>query len=901
MRKNRRAADQKTSLRPFRGRKMQLEGLEGRLALAIAGLGVAGDSWSDEYAAETYNYARNWAELLVSERGIDLGAPGNYTDGRGNNGTAFNWAESDATALDLLIDSQDINIADQFATGDVSHAVLMIGNVYFAPGSEKFTKIADGTWSQAQIDSEITFMTFNIEGAISVLSGVPTKALVATIPDPTMTPAGSVLFTAAGRDKVRAAVTAVNVKIKEFAAKYHQPVVDLAALSTAILGSAASPAASRTIGGNVYSVAGGTPKTNLFIQGGVLPHTVFQAYVANAVIEGLNTAYNENIARLTEQQIVTLAGQTYGGTDTFPVNYSSLIIQPPVTVFVDFGKTSTPSDDFTARISELASARGIPQLTPDVNDVPGELSQLKANILAKLTTAFAGTTINFTGEKPADTRFEAVKVGRLSASVPGALTSAIGQGTFDWLNSSETTTGFVFPDLITFNATAGAAFDNINLAALPRASQLRYLENVLSFYIANEAGRGMGLSASDAYAYPEITTANSAATGGVQYQDFMSGDPALGFNTGVFNGTPAFRFSPLALAKLKEGRWLANPQIATVAEVATPHDTTANAQTLSLINAATSANLRVATVKGAAISVGSQTDLYKLSVAAGDKITAQTIASGVYGAPIDTVIRILAADGTTVLATNDDTRLGINSINQAGSNVVDNDSLVLNYVAAADGNIFIEVTAKASGTGSYDLVVGNMVQNNFPWQNQSNPLNVNNSTGSPLITAFDVLLVINELNNPQIMNPVTFILPVPSGSVAPPPFLDVTGDNMVTAFDALLVINFLNANPIGPEFVPFSAPEAIEEPAGNSGAASTGAASSSSGVVALAQPASAASQSPTLSQSSSGIGPAALEPNSLTWLLLNPIHAAGEATEASGCGSHEENDQALEEILNEAP
>lgn len=883
---------------------MHLEGLEGRLAMAIVGLGVAGDSWSDEYAAESYNYARNWAELLVSERGVNLGAAGNYSDERGANGTAFNWAETGSTALNLLISSQDIKITEQFSDGELSHAVLMIGNSDFAPGSEKFTKIADGTWSQSQIDSEITFMTFNIEGAISVLSTVPTKSLIATIPDPTMTPAGKVLFTAAGRDKVRAAVNTVNTKIKEFAAKYHQPVVDLAALSTAILGTTTSPVATRTIGGNVYNVAGDVPKTNLFIAGGVLPHTVYQAYVANAIIEGLNSAYGENIAKLTEQQIVTLAGQTYGGTDTFPVNYSNFIIEPPVTVFVDFGSTSSVVDSFSARISELATARGIAQLSPDVNDVPGELSQLKAGILAQLQTAFAGMTINFTGEKPTDTRYEVIKVGRLSSSVPGVLTSALGQSTFDWLNSSETSSGFVFPDLIINDGAGGQTdFDNINLAALPRSSQLRYLENVLSFYIANEVGRGMGLSAADAYAYPEITPANAAATGGVQFQDFMSGDPTLGFNTSVFNGTPAFRFSPLALAKLRQGRWLANPQINTVAESAAAHDTTANAQTLALVGGGTgTGSLRVGTVKGAAISVGSQVDLYKITVAVGDKITAQTFATGVYGAPIDTVIRILAADGTTVLATNDNTLLGVNSINQAGSATVDNDSLVLNYVATTAGNIFIEVTAKASGTGNYDLMVANTAFNNFPWQNQSNPLNVNNSTDTPLITAFDVLLVINELNNPQIMNPTTFILPAPSGSVAPPPFLDVTGDNMVTAFDALLVINFLNENPIGPEFVPLSAPEAIEE-AGANGARSTSSNSASSGgTIATALPAqvsSSQSSSPS-SQSTSSEGGASSQ-NPLTWLLLNPVAAAGEATESVNCGSHEETDQALEEILNETP
>ena len=909
---NRHSAGRKPPQAPNKSRKarkMLLEGLENRLAMTIDGLGVAGDSWSDEYAAESYNYARNWAELLVSERGIDLGAAGDYADGRGANGTAFNWAETGATALDLLIQSQDIMISDQFRDGDVSHAVLMIGNSQFAPGGETFTKIADGTWSQLEIDNQVLFITSNIEAAISTLSIEAVKGLVATIPDPTMTPQGKTLFTPAGRAKVTTVVNTVNTKIKEYAAKYHQPVVDLAALSTAILGTPASPVASRTIGGNVYSATAGTPKTNLFIADGILPHTVFQAYVANAIIEGLNTMYNENIARLTEQQIVALAGQTYGGTDTFPVNYSNLIIQPPVTVYLDFGKTSTPSEDFTARMSELATARGIAQFTPDTRGVDGEgnpivitgeLSQIKNAILAKLQAAFAGTNVNFVATQPTDTRFEVIKLGRLSGSAAGPLTSRLGQSTFDWLNSSEISTGLVFPDLITFNATPGLGFDNINLATLSRADQLRYLQNVLGFYVANETGRGMGLSAADAYGYPSINSNTATNTAGVQLLDFMSGDPALGFNTSVFNGNPAFTFSPLAQAKLQYGRWLTKPNLATIAESGAAHDTTGTAQALSFVGSSV-ANQRVAVVKGARISLGSQKDLYKISgAAAGDKITAQTFSTDVYGSSINTTIRILAADGTTVLATSDNTLLGNNTIGQTGSTQVDTDSLVMNYVVATAGDLYVEVTAAGSTTGDYDLLVTNTVINNFPWQNQSNPLNVNDSVGNPLITAFDALAVINELNNPVIMNPVTFVLPVPTATVKPAPYLDVNGDNRVTAFDALGVINFLNANPIGPEFVPFSAGEATEPEAGAAERSSRSASTNSSGgAIATALPYSASAPSSfSLSNATAGQSLSSAS-EQLTWLLLNPVNSASEAEESSGCGSQEETALALEELLNE--
>lgn len=895
-------------------RKMLLESLEQRQAMAIAGLGVAGDSWSDEYANETYNYAQNWEELLRTQRGVDLGTPVNFAppDDPVNGdptefrrvGTSFNYAFTGATALDLLIQAQDINISSQFSAGEVSHAVLMIGNVDFAPGSDAFNNIANGTWDQTEQNSQVTLFGLNFEAAVSALSNVANKVLVSTIPDPTITPQGRTLSTTTGRAAVSSFMTAINSKVKEVAAKYHQPVIDLAGLATTILGTPTNLATQRTIGGNVYTVTGGTPKTNLFVQGGVLPHTVFNAMVANLVIEGLNFAYNENLAKFTEQQIVTLAGQSYGGTDTFAINYRNLVIQPPVSVFLDYGKTSTPSDDFTARMSELATARQIPQLSV------AELNTVKAGILSTLQTAFTGLSVNFTATKPQDTRFEVLKLGRLSQSVPNPLTSRIGQSTFDWLNASEVSTGFVFPDLITspFDQTPPAnAFDNINLATLTRANQLRYLQNVLSFYVAQEIGRGMGLSSADAYGYSQISSTNAANTGGVQFTDFMSGDPALGFNTGVFNGTPTFTFSPLAKAKLQYGHWLANPNLIPAAEVGTAHDTTATAQAIALNNSL-NGTLKVSLVKGATIQTAGQKDLYKLTAAVGDLISAQTFVTGVYGAPIDTVVKLYGPDGTTVLATSDDTLLGNNSIGQAGTTNVDKDSLILNFVAPSAGTYYVEVTATnavPNVTGNYDLMVTNNVVNSFPWQNPTNNLNVNNSTGTPLITAFDALLVINELNLPTIMNPVTFVLPVPSGSVAPPPYLDVNGSNTVTAFDALLVINFLNLNPVGPEFVPDSGGEAIEEPAAlvstaaDSGSTST--ASNPSGRTAspaTVLPYAAPGQTVTpQGVSASPSGSPLRDDLSQLLLLLQPVQTNAAGEEISECLSHANNDIALEELL----
>ena len=76
-----------------------------------------------------------------------------------------------------------------------------------------------------------------------------------------------------------------------------------------------------------------------------------------------------------------------------------------------------------------------------------------------------------------------------------------------------------------------------------------------------------------------------------------------------------------------------------------------------------------------------------------------------------------------------------------------------------------------------------------PWQNPVNRLDVNRDT---LVSPFDVLAVINDLNR-------TGPRPVPIPAVpsdAPSRYLDVNGDNYVSPRDALVVINYLNKPPV---------------------------------------------------------------------------------------------------------
>ena len=66
------------------------------------GIGVLGDSYSDEYQfyPPDRSTARNWVEILAATRGLDFGRFDDESRGEPRNrGFAYNWARSDATTF----------------------------------------------------------------------------------------------------------------------------------------------------------------------------------------------------------------------------------------------------------------------------------------------------------------------------------------------------------------------------------------------------------------------------------------------------------------------------------------------------------------------------------------------------------------------------------------------------------------------------------------------------------------------------------------------------------------------------------------------------------------------------------------------------------------------------------
>ena len=140
---------------------------------------------------------------------------------------------------------------------------------------------------------------------------------------------------------------------------------------------------------------------------------------------------------------------------------------------------------------------------------------------------------------------------------------------------------------------------------------------------------------------------------------------------------------------------------------------------------------------------------------------------------------------------------GVNNLEVAIPVTADRDVTFARFRISSTGGLFPTGEAADGEVEDYQLII-----EGDPWQNASEPLDVNNDG---IISPLDIILVINELNKPLFSNPDTHQLPntptAPNIPVAESTklasFVDVTGPDgegrfFVTPLDALRIINHLN-------------------------------------------------------------------------------------------------------------
>ncbi|NOY41604.1 MAG: hypothetical protein GXP26_07205 [Planctomycetes bacterium] len=327
-------------------------------AFAVVKLGVMGDSLSDEYFEDSYSYAENWTVQLVEHRGIDMGPTGVWGEPR-RNGYEYNWARAGATSADVIVSGQDTGLAAQIVPEGIEYGVLMIGSN--DQGSEDaYINIHDGTWSPAQINAWADGIATNIAASLDTVLPTGVKMVVTNSVDYGITPSVNTngdVPNAAGRQAVSDVLrTILSPKIEAVAAARNLPYLDLAGAMDTVFGPQTNLNSTLTIGGvdiflqEIDDPNGGNPNPDAgFVDDGIHPNTSIQGLFANLVMESLNVGYGANLSLFSEEEIVTHAGLTYGGSDTlFPQigNYSDYVTNynsAPITQSVIFSLDTTQS------------------------------------------------------------------------------------------------------------------------------------------------------------------------------------------------------------------------------------------------------------------------------------------------------------------------------------------------------------------------------------------------------------------------------------------------------------------------------------------------------------------------------------------------------------------------------
>lgn len=278
----------------------------------VMNLAVIGDSVQDEYRANDnrgspyFGTTFNWVEMLTRYRGVNVGAWGTRAEPR-RSGYEFNWARSGATSASAW--SQLNGIVAQINAGQVTHVFLQIGLNDLNANNLAMTIYAGGTAT-----TTLNTIADNITGMANQANAVaPGRVMVAELQDfvsDLLLPEIVVAFPdPIGRQRISNAIAYVNSRVRTRLA----PEVKYFAFNAAL---SAELATRRS--GNVLLVGGqsillsprGNEYHNAWLNESPYAHagTVLSGLLANVYMEALNAQFGTSLLRLTDVEIISIAG-----------------------------------------------------------------------------------------------------------------------------------------------------------------------------------------------------------------------------------------------------------------------------------------------------------------------------------------------------------------------------------------------------------------------------------------------------------------------------------------------------------------------------------------------------------------------------------------------------------------
>lgn len=284
--------------------------LSGSPALAVSpgGIGVLGDSYSDEYQfyPPDRSRARNWMEILAETRHVNFGRFSAVDRGTPRHqGYEFNWARSDATTDDLIAEGQHTGLAAQVARGEVGIVFLFIGG-------NDFIHALQSSDPRAALDAVLPRALDNFKVASRTIldANRDVKLVVATVPDIRNLPefdesirAGAIARATA--DAYTRAIGRYNAQVRALAIDRRAALLDLDLVTRA----------SMLVGRDHVKLAGrrldrsrpSNDPSHVFLADRRHMGTIGQGVLARMFLDLLNVRFGAGIAPLTDEELVGLA------------------------------------------------------------------------------------------------------------------------------------------------------------------------------------------------------------------------------------------------------------------------------------------------------------------------------------------------------------------------------------------------------------------------------------------------------------------------------------------------------------------------------------------------------------------------------------------------------------------
>lgn len=275
----------------------------------ITGIGVIGDSISDEYRfyAPDRASARNWVEILATTRELPFGDPGVANRGMAQDRRlAYNWSRSSATTTSLIAQGQHRGLAAQVTEG----AAINLASVTI--GTNDFADVLNKSRSVAALRPVPERASANLAAILGSLLGTnPTlRIAVFTAVDLRCSPilrgaldAG--LITGAVADAYGSAIEAFNNRLRGLVAGHGRRVmiVDIYRLLAEV-----TRARSYVVGGlEIDCVKASNDPRHLFLADGFHPGTIGQCLIANQFLDTINAGFDTGIPLLSGKEMIDIA------------------------------------------------------------------------------------------------------------------------------------------------------------------------------------------------------------------------------------------------------------------------------------------------------------------------------------------------------------------------------------------------------------------------------------------------------------------------------------------------------------------------------------------------------------------------------------------------------------------